>query len=326
MTMSLLDSYLNAVRVYLPRDADHQDILKELSTHLQITLEDKEQELGRPLSDDEQAAVLTNYGSPLVVAGRYGSTNLGLSFGRQLIGPEAFVLYRRLLALQFVLIVVVVSILRWLGAAEGNLFMRYLGPMLIQFALMTAIFMAVDALQRRARARASWSFPPPHMQPIPRWQSVGGFVTLSTFALWWSLIPVAPFLLLGPLASRVEFTASWHAFYWPVLAPLLIGAAQRLVTLADPGRILLQSLTRLFTNLWAVALLYPFLLAYPYVVAIPGSGAETAAGRINSTLWWNSMASLGLYWLINAGFVGVVAVKHISVMMRRRQAAQQAVR
>jgi hypothetical protein len=38
------------------------------------------------------------------------------------------------------------------------------------------------------------------------------------------------------------------------------------------------------------------------------------------------MASLGLYWLINAGFVGVVAVKHISVMMRRRQAAQQAVR
>ena len=324
--MSLLDNYLDAVRVYLPRGADHQDILKELSTHLQIALEEKEQELGRRLSEDEQATLLTNYGSPLVVAGRYGTTNLGLSFGRQLIGPEAFVLYRRLLLLQFVLILVVVSIMRTLGAAEGNLVVRYLGPMLVQFVLLTAIFTAVDALKRRARARTTWNFPPPHMQPIPRWQSLGGFVTLSTFALWWALIPMAPFLLLGPLASRVEFTPSWHAFYWPVLAPLLVGAAQRLVTFAEPGRILLQTATRLSTNLWCVALIYPFLLAYPYVVAIPGSGADVVAARINSTLWWNSMATVGLYWLINAGFMAVVAFKHISSMMRRRHTPAQVVR
>ena len=323
--MSLLDNYLDAVRVYLPRGADHHDILKELSTHLQIALEEKEQELGRRLSEDEQATLLSNYGSPVVVAGRYGATNLGLSFGRQLIGPEAFVIYRRLLALQFVLIVAVVSILRYLGAAEGNLLVRYLGPMLLQFVLMTAIFMAIDALKRRSRARTTWNFPPPHMQPVPRWQSVGGFITLSTFALWWSLIPFAPYLLLGSLASRVEFTPSWHAFYWPILVPLLLGAMQRLVTFVEPDWSLLQTLTRLSTNLWCVALIYPFLLAYPYVVAIPGSGADVVATRINSTLWWNSIATFGLYWLINAGFVATVAVKQIAGLLRRRHATAQAV-
>jgi hypothetical protein len=319
MTMNLLHSYLNAVRVFLPRTVDQQDILSELSAHLQIKFEEREEQLGRPLTEDEQAAVLSDYGSPVVVAARYGGANLGLAFGRQLIGPEVFVLYRYVLLAQFTITIIVVTAFRIASGASGGLVGRYLLPMLMQSVLTTTIFIAIDAFKRRSRTRTAWNFPPAYMQLVPRWQSLAGFVTLSVCALWWALLPYAPFLMLGPAAARVEFTPAWHAFYWPFLVPLLVGATQRLVTFAAPGSTLLQSVTRLLTNGWGVAMVYPFMLATPYVTPIAGANAEQLAARINTALWWNAPATFGLYWLINAGFMAALCIQHAARLVRARR-------
>jgi hypothetical protein len=317
MTINLLESYLSAVRAFLPRSVDQQDILSELSAHLQIKFEEREEQLGRALTEDEQAAVLSGYGSPIVVASRYGSVNRGLSFGRELIGPEIFQLYRRILVAQFILAIVVGLIVRSLGA--GGRISGILSVMVMQFILTTTIFIVIDALKRRSKTTAGWNFPPVYLQPVPRWQSIAGFVCLSVFALWWALIPYAPFLLLGPAASRLELTAGWNAFYWPVLVPLLVGGTQRLITFVEPQWSWLQSFTRLLTNAWGVALVYPFMLATPYVAAIEGAGAETLAARINSAFWWNAPASLGLYWLVNAGFMLFLCWQHIARAIRSRR-------
>jgi hypothetical protein len=47
--MELLDSYLRAVKRYLPR-AQRNDIVAELSVELRSQMESREDELGRPLS------------------------------------------------------------------------------------------------------------------------------------------------------------------------------------------------------------------------------------------------------------------------------------
>src|SRR6187397_2188718 len=108
--MSLLDHYLRAVRQYLPK-RDRDDIISELSEHLESTMEERAAALSRPLTDAEQEAVLVEHGNPVIVAARYGATSMGLSFGRQLIGPELFPLYVRILLLDWTLVLLVVPAL-----------------------------------------------------------------------------------------------------------------------------------------------------------------------------------------------------------------------
>jgi len=87
--MNLLNRYLQAIAKCLP-SLRRDDIVAELRANILSPMEDREQELGRPLTEDEQADMLRCYGNPTIIAGRYGAHNLGLAFGRQLIGPDLF--------------------------------------------------------------------------------------------------------------------------------------------------------------------------------------------------------------------------------------------
>src|SRR5262249_36573385 len=85
--MELLDRYLQAVRGYLLHKR-RDDIVKELGDNILSQMEDKAVELGRPLNEIEQAAILKQYGHPLLAAARYRRLPL-----QQLIGPALFPLY-----------------------------------------------------------------------------------------------------------------------------------------------------------------------------------------------------------------------------------------
>src|ERR1700692_2777164 len=94
--MELVDRYLKAVGSYLPA-AQRDDITKELSENIRSEIEDKEAELGRPLNEAEQEAILKKQGHPLLVAGRYRQDQRSLAFGRQWIGPVIFPFYIKVL-------------------------------------------------------------------------------------------------------------------------------------------------------------------------------------------------------------------------------------
>lgn len=81
--MDMLDIYLDAVAAQLPRDTA-DDIIAELRDTLLSQIEEREEALGRPLSDEEREAVLRAMGHPLVVAARYRKGP------QMLIGPELF--------------------------------------------------------------------------------------------------------------------------------------------------------------------------------------------------------------------------------------------
>ncbi|WP_339933304.1 hypothetical protein [uncultured Brevundimonas sp.] len=81
--MTLVETYLRAVAAQLPADT-RDDIVAELRDELLTRMEAREAELGRPLSEAEQEAVLRELGHPLAVAARFGSGP------QQLVGPELF--------------------------------------------------------------------------------------------------------------------------------------------------------------------------------------------------------------------------------------------
>lgn len=81
--MTLTERYLKAVGAQLPK-ADRDDIIAELADAIQARMEDREEALGRPLSEAEQEAVLREVGHPLTVAARYGSGPM------HVVGPELY--------------------------------------------------------------------------------------------------------------------------------------------------------------------------------------------------------------------------------------------
>jgi hypothetical protein len=83
--MELLDRYLQAVKKHLPRQRQ-DDIIAELKANLESQLEDKESELGRPLTQGEAEDCLKQLGPPMQVAARYQPQ-------RYLIGPAVFPIY-----------------------------------------------------------------------------------------------------------------------------------------------------------------------------------------------------------------------------------------
>jgi hypothetical protein len=69
--MDLIEEYLKAVAALLPR-AHRDDIVAELRDTILTRKEEREDQLGRPLTFEETEALLREIGHPLVVAARYG--------------------------------------------------------------------------------------------------------------------------------------------------------------------------------------------------------------------------------------------------------------
>jgi hypothetical protein len=66
----LLARYLQAIGDHLPA-ATRDDVLAKLRANLQAQLDDRVEELNRPLTEPEVAAILKDHGRPLLVAARY---------------------------------------------------------------------------------------------------------------------------------------------------------------------------------------------------------------------------------------------------------------
>jgi hypothetical protein len=234
--MELLDRYLEAVRKHLPWQRQ-DDIIAELRANLESQLEEKEAELGRPLTNSEAEAWLKQLGSPLQVAAGYKPQ-------QYLIGPAIFPTYRYVLQLAWswamiiYAIVTVVQIFARDNPSAGPLLDALLHVPLVLVttaAWVTLIFAAIEfAITRHyvtipalAAPAAEWSpgsLPPllqqapgkkPRSFPMAVSEAVFGFLVL----IWMLLIPQNPWLLLGPGAAFLDASPFKLApvcvqFYW----------------------------------------------------------------------------------------------------------------
>jgi len=141
--MTLVDRYLGAVKDNLPR-AQRDDIIEELEDSLRSRMEDEAAARGRPLTEAEEAVILKGFGNPMAVAVRYRGDERSVTFGRRLIGPELFPTYWMVLTVNVVITLVIGAVILILGGTIASTFPGILVPLLIQFTIVTLIFMAAD--------------------------------------------------------------------------------------------------------------------------------------------------------------------------------------
>jgi HAAS len=332
--MTLLDHYLHAVALNLPKGSDRADIVAELREHLESTMDEHAAELGHALTEAEQQAVLADFGDPFTVAARYGKqVRTGFAFGPfQLISPEAFPVYIGILLFVLVLNVIIGSIETLLtGASLVSLVRRLVVTMLVLFAVFTLVFAGIDFFLRRAGKRQrgapeTWLFFTPYLKYVPKWYSASGLVFMSAVALawglWWSVWPEVPALLVGHAADALELSASWQRLQSFLLALLMVGIAQRAFSLVRPDLNWLPWVVRLVINALCVAMLYPILDSAPFVVApdAAAASAETVelAQHINEATA-GFLRGFGFYWAFNTLWIALVCAGHLVYRVRRRR-------
>jgi hypothetical protein len=270
--MELLDRYLQAVRFFLPRP-QQDDIIRELEENLISQMEDREEALGRPLTDDERADILRRHGHPMLVAGRYRSR-------RYVIGPASFPIY--LFALQMglgVALIVTIVVGTIDAVVHGDVaarlvraFLAYPGRALMVFAWTTLSFAALDWVQSRPQLAHSWD---PRTLPkvvgrenrLSRLTSLCECLAAGAALIWLLLIAQSPSLVLGPAAGILDLSPIWRTVYVPILVVVLGVMTLSVVNFVIPVWTPARSFARLAIHGGGLAVTLVLIRAGEWVVA-----------------------------------------------------------
>lgn len=239
--MELLDRYLQAVAKHLPWKRQ-EDIIAELRANLESQLDEREAELGRPMTPAEAETWIGQLGSPLQMASHYQPQ-------QYLIGPAVFPAYLHVLRLAAVWAAVVYALVSAVtiiagaspGAADIAEAVLRLPFVLLQVAAwVTVAFAAIEFTAERfpdkcpdiTGIHGKWT--PRDLPPLEPAATQGrkrrplshaitevvfGFVVL----IWLLLVPEYPFLMFGPgaaylHASPFKLAPVWITAYWWIVA------------------------------------------------------------------------------------------------------------
>jgi len=255
--MELVERYLQSVKLALPK-SQQDDVARELRDEILSQVEDKEAALGRPLTEDEQAALLKQLGHPMLLASRYSKR-------RYLIDPSVFAIYWMVLRLVLVVVffamalaaVVVAATTQDLGKALGIIF-RYPLAALSVFAWVTLVFVVLDVVQAKFNFFGKWD---PRTLPkltkrAPQYsmrKSIASLIAGAVFGVWWLVGLKYQFLIFGPGIFVVHVGPVWQTLYPLFVVIVLVDIARHTLDLLRPdwqrGRIGMQMLFRGLTLL-----------------------------------------------------------------------------
>jgi hypothetical protein len=320
--MQILESYLRAVKRYLPR-SQSDDIIKELSEDLRSQIDEKQAELGRPISDEEAMAFFKRHGDPMTVARRYRQDHRSLSIGWELIGPELFPMYLIFLSCNLAITiasVVVVSLILHTPILVDT----FIVPVLAQIICLTLVFTILNLIRRKCPQ--PWYYPPAElapMLPVSRWYSLAGLVMWASVTAWWLALPHFPGLILGTAAAYLKLAATWHRFYVPILLLLLASITQRILNLLHPNWTWLIPIVRMMINAASVPILYVLVFKSETLVVLAGGIQNTPhyqqlVEKCNGLIRWGILGPwLWIYTGISAVVYAWYCVPHVRRLVRR---------
>lgn len=319
--MELVDRYLNAVKGYLPQKekAAQDDIIAELKDSLLSRIEERETELGRALSAEEQQALVKENGHPMLVASRYMPQ-------QYLIGPSMYPFWLMALDAMLIAVGVVYAVLAGIDLITRGNFVQaliqastgYAGTALFWAAIITLAFWIFERNQIRFGFLDRW-------QPAKLAANSGGFhmkrseslfeiVIGALFIAWW----------LGAISFPTSFwhygkpvsfamSSSWNPYWWGILALnvwwLLLSVASFISPYLKWDRLLL----RILLSVISIGLLY--FLAQQDVLIVVGDG--NSGGSVEIGKYSNAQVRLNelLRWLFIV--LAVVWAYEIFVDVRR---------
>lgn len=308
--MDLIEKYLAAVRWNIaPAKAD--DIVAELRDVIETRIEEREDALDRPLTQDEVSAVLKDFGHPLVVAARYGTH-------QYLIGPDLFPFYFFSLKVfvgigALILIVSGAADLIFGGANPARAFAHLLNDgwtTLLSYAgLVTLIFAVIERTGWLRDKLDQWTpeklpdFSDLRLKPKKIWERAFETIVSGVFVLWLAGVVHFPYFYSSAKGIRVDPAPVWFHYYWPILALAAGGFLLNLIRLVRPDWLKVQAAMGVALAAGAVALLALIYQAGSWVV-VTSTGADpkqvadiaeslTLAIRI-------SIVVVGIIWTLNA--------------------------
>ena len=316
--MNLIERYLHAVKSHLPLK-QQDDVIAELGEDIRSRLDDREAELGRPLSEDEVVAILRQLGHPAHLAARYGSW-------QQLIGPALFPMYVHILkfamGLALMVNVVLAAVLLATGhppgqALKGIVNFPFVTAILV-FGWVTLVFALIDAKVGPAaladvqsghkKIFDKWdprTLPPVprHQSAVPVWQLVVDLVFAVLVLGWWLALPSNPFLLFGPGAAFLAPGPGLVSAYVPVAIACALVVVLRAMALWQPHWRRVLGVISSAIGLAAIGALLQD--SGPYVVA--AAGADAPADLARAMGWINRSVIIGM---------AVVAVVTVADMLK----------
>jgi len=322
--MKLIERYLQAIAMWLPRK-QKDDILAELSEAIHARIEGRETELGRALNKDEVAAVLREYGPPVVVAGRYLPQ-------RQLIGPAFFPVYAFVLKLVVLWILVPVFALivgpimittstHHVGATVAAIWTLGMAAVFAT-GIITIVFAVIERYDQSVLYR--WS--PSALPLAPRKKSpaaeaftlrctgvfevVGGILVSVAWAYfcWYRMA-------FDLNHVHVALTPVWRTMFVPIMLLLLAGIPVGWITARDPSRTRLRSGLRLMRDAFTVGVAGILLLAGD-LLRVSGTGIS-AADLAQANQWTNMGVRITMGCIVIGSFIdGVAELRRLRVHPR----------
>src|SRR5215831_21383931 len=304
--METVDRYLKAVAKALP-EAQREDIIRELSEDIRSEMEDKQSELGRPLTEAEQQALLKQRGNPLLLAARYHQDNRRVAFGRELIGPVLYPFYIRVLSfnlgLTFVVIGTIFLALSLSGQHIGfnDILSSSLLQLFIQLGVVTLIFSLIEksltkhpdrwdlsgtcgSVRLGVKIEKNISKPPDRSKWISRFESVSIIVACTIALIWVTGVQSYPFLILGPAAAFLRLAPIWQQVYFPIVFLTVLEIVRAAINLVRPDWTLFRAVYTVCVHCGGLAVVYFLIRAGGWVTAADslaaGPGAYAHAAHI----------------------------------------------
>jgi intracellular septation protein A len=237
--MELVERYLQAVKFALPK-AQRDDVLRELSDEILSQVEEKEAALGRPLTEDEQVAMLKQIGHPALVAVRYRKQ-------QYLIGPMVFPIYWIVLKWTLVAVVFAMSLGAvtltitgaGLGAALGTL-ARIPLAVITAFAAVTCACALLDYFQAKFDFFSKWD-----VRTLPKLsgkqktpstaETIAALIFTAFFGVWWLVGLKHQFLIFGPAVAYLRFGPVWQMLYPLFAVAIVVDLIRKTLALLRPA-------------------------------------------------------------------------------------------
>ena len=276
--MELIDRYLQSVKWMLPHK-NREDVLRELTDEILSRVEEKEDALGRPLTEDEQAALLKQMGHPMLVASRYRTQ-------RYLINPATFVIYWMVLRLILAVIFVAMAIAAIAAAAAGQGFGKALGIIfqypfaaLSTFAWVTTVFVVLEIIQVKFDFFGKWDprTLPKLSKKEPKHslaESIAGLVFGLIFGVWWLVGLKHQFWIFGPGVYVIHFGPIWQTMYPLFVVLVIVSVVRATIDVVRPGWEKARLYFNVFFRLANLTLLLFMLRAQELIVATDPSKPE----------------------------------------------------
>lgn len=304
---SLLDRYIHAVERHLPQ-AERHDIAAELRETIRSRMEEDAAAHKRDLTEAEQAAILKSVGRPVVVAGRYGSS-------QYLIGPGLFPYYRSTLKALATIGVPLLLIATVVGAASADSPWRgalsamgqSLTTALAVFALATIVFWQMERGAPKLELDDDWD--PAELPAVPtvshgvsRAHSISQAVLLATYLLWWvGVLPLTRLLRLVPTGVLVpQLAPVWQTVFLAIAVLMGVELCIHILNAWRPHVPKWRVAAHMACDLVALGLIVFLLNADALVVAPPAGQWASLGDRLNDIA---RVGLLGLGVLIALGLI-----------------------